>query len=51
VRNQVDEGTGQIIGKLLVDEDKEVLTPDIKTYGVVAGMMGGFYFFCFYIAV
>jgi len=38
-----------VVGKLLVKEEDEDLTPDKKTYGIVAGMLGGFLFFAFYV--
>ena len=51
VKDQLDQDTSSVIGKLLVKEDEEDLTPDNKTYGIVAGMIGGVSFFAFYIGV
>lgn len=51
VQNELDDKTQSMIGKLLVDEEDEDLTPDSKTYSLIYGMLGGSFFFGFYIIV
>ena len=45
----MDDQTQATIGKLMVSEEDEDLTPDSKTYSIIYSMVGGTMFFAFYV--
>ena len=49
-RNQIDEAAQEQIGRLLVKEEDEDLTPDESTYREAYKMTGGIFFVVGYIA-
>lgn len=51
VQKEIDSEVQSAIGKLLVKEEDEDLTPDAKTYKIIASMLGGMTFFAFYVFV
>ena len=51
VKNEMDDQTQATIGKLMVSEEDEDLTPDSKTYSVIYSMIGGTTFCAIYVVI
>ena len=49
VQKEIESNSSSVIGKLLVKEEDEDLTPDSKTYRIIASMVGGLTFASFYV--